>query len=68
MSDNPFLGPAASLDGDQDAILSHLERSTPVRLMATIGAFTAADAAEPVAEAISRADQHRFDYDLRQAP
>lgn len=68
MSDNPFLRPAASLDGDQDAILSHLERSTPVRLMATIGAFTAADAAEPVAEAISRADQHRFDYDLRQAP
>jgi hypothetical protein len=54
--------PAASLDGDQDAILSHLERSTPVRLMATIGAFVAADAAEPVAEAAGRADQHRFDY------
>jgi hypothetical protein len=54
--------PAASLDGDQDAILSHLERSMPVRLMATIGTFVAADAAEPLAEAISRADQHRFDY------
>lgn len=62
MSDNPFLRPAASLDGDQDAILSHLERSTPVRLMATLGAFVAADAAEPLAAAISRADQHRFDY------
>ena len=61
MSDDPFR-PAASLDGDQDAILSHLERSTPVRLMATIGAFVAADAAEPVAEAAGRADQHRFDY------
>jgi hypothetical protein len=53
---------ANSLDGDQDAILSHLERSTPVRLMATIGAFVAADAAEPVAEAARRADQNRFDY------
>lgn len=54
--------PAASLDGDRDAVLSHLERSTPVRLMATIGAFTAANATESVADAIRRADQHRFDY------
>jgi hypothetical protein len=61
MGSDGFL-PAASLDGDQDAILSHLERSTPVRLMATIGTFIAADASEPVAEAISRADRHRFDY------
>lgn len=61
MSDEPFQ-PAASLDGDQDAILSHLERSTPVRLMATIGAFVAADTTEPVADAVSRADAHRFDY------
>ena len=61
MGSDGFL-PAASLDGDQDAILSHLERSTPVRLMATIGTFIAADATEPVAEAISRADRHRFDY------
>lgn len=61
MPDDQFQ-PAASLDGDQDAILSHLERSTPVRLMATIGSFTAADASEPVAEAMGRADHHRFDY------
>lgn len=61
MPDDQFR-PAASLDGDQDAILSHLERSTPVRLVATIGSFTAADASEPVADAICRADRYRFDY------
>lgn len=61
MSNGPF-SPSGSLDGDQDAILSHLERSTPVRLMATIGIFISADVAEPVAAAISRADEHRFDY------
>ncbi|WP_029314497.1 CBS domain-containing protein [Acidiphilium angustum] len=61
MSDDLFR-PAASLDGDQDAILSHLERNTPVRLMATIGAFVAAYAEESVAEAVGRADKHRFDY------
>jgi CBS domain-containing protein len=61
MPDDQFRS-AASLDGDQDAILSHLERSTPVRLMATIGSFTAADASEPVADAMGRADHHRFDF------
>ena len=61
MTVDRFL-PAGSLEGDLDDVLSHLERSTPVRLMATIGTFVGADAGEPVAAAISRADQHRFDY------
>ena len=61
MVNDPF-SPAGPLDGNQDAILSHLERSTPVRLMATLDAFVAGDAAEPIAEAAGRADQHRFDY------
>jgi CBS domain-containing protein len=54
--------PASSLAGDQDKILRHLERSTPVRLMAIIGDLTTAKAGEPVQAATERANKHRFDY------
>lgn len=57
----PFT-PADALAGDQDAILSHLERSMPVRLIATLGTFTAAYVDEPISDAIARADESRFDY------
>lgn len=61
MPDDAFR-PAAALDANQDTIRSQLERSTPVRLMATLGRFVSADISEPLAEAIDRADHHRFDY------
>lgn len=61
MLDKAFR-PASSLDGDHDAILSHLERSTPVRLMATIGDFVSTNTAASVRDAVALADECRFDY------
>lgn len=45
-----------------DAALSHLETSAPVRLIATIGAFVAATADEPIAVAAERAKEGRFTF------
>lgn len=54
--------PASALEGDQDQILDHLERSTPIRLIATFDDLTVALADEPVRAATSRADDGRFDF------
>jgi hypothetical protein len=60
-TDTPFR-PSASLDGDHDAMLASLERSAPVRLMATMKDVVVALADEPVAQAVRRADAQRFDF------
>ncbi len=47
---------------DDDAILDQLERSIPVRLIATLGEYTAAFADELAIDAENRATAHRFDF------
>jgi hypothetical protein len=54
--------PAGALAGDQDSILAHLERNTPVRLMATMENLTAAVADEMATDALQRAAAGRFDF------
>lgn len=53
---------APSLAGDHDQILDHLERSAPVRLIATMGDLIHALADEPLAEASARAEAGRFEF------
>lgn len=52
----------APLFDENDAALSHLETSAPVRLIATLGAFVAATADEPIAAAAERAKEGRFTF------
>lgn len=61
-SDAGVFQPAASLEGDHDEMLASLERSAPVRLMATMKDVVVAIAAEPAADALRRADGQRFDF------
>jgi hypothetical protein len=53
---------ARVLDGDQSAILTHLEESTPVRLMATMGELAVTYKEELVTQAVKRAEEGRYDY------
>jgi CBS domain-containing protein len=62
MTDTKPFSPTASLDGDHDAMLASLEHSAPVRLMATMNDVVVALATEPVADAMRRADDQRFDF------
>lgn len=67
--DNETFWPASALAGDHDQILGHLERSAPVRLIATMGDFTYALADEPLVQASARAEAGRFDFlPVRDAP
>ena len=50
------------LQGDHDDMLASLERSAPVRLMATMADLEVARANEPVGEALRRANAQRFDF------
>jgi hypothetical protein len=62
LADNVDAWPALSLDTDDDAILTILEQSAPVRLIATLGEFTAAYADEAAVTADQRALAGRFDF------
>lgn len=54
--------PASALAGNHDEILDHLERSAPVRLIATMGDLTYTLVDDSLATAASRAEAGRFDF------
>lgn len=59
---NDSLFPSGPLDVDQDLTLERIERSMPVRLIATFDNLITAIPDEPSIDALDKAEKHRFDY------
>jgi hypothetical protein len=60
--DNDGLFPSGPLDVDQDLTLERIERSMPVRLIATFDNLITAILDEPSIDALNKVNKHRFDY------
>jgi CBS domain-containing protein len=59
---NDGLFPSGPLDVDQDLTLERIERSMPVRLIATFDNLITATTDEPSIDALDKVNKHRFDY------
>jgi hypothetical protein len=59
---NDGLFPSGPLEVDQDLTLERIERSMPVRLIATFDNLITATPDEPAIDALDKVNKHHFDY------